>query len=165
MAKYLVRIAFLNNTGKQVTIPITTGDAVGWVELSSTTPPTLPDGLLSKRPAATWDGVLDPGQVFGFATSAEAQFIAPVGITVVYANGKDPWPMPPPPPPKGFGDVANFAVRYTNFLAGVGVSNSEYMEVPHLLGTDGTDSRSGTFTPRDRDQPLRFSPPVGSRGA
>jgi hypothetical protein len=114
----LLRIAFVNmSKATTVTIQVETQDAVECRELLTTTPATEPDQHPGKGcPAGPWTVDVPPGKIIGFVTQYLVKITNPnsAAVTVIYTNGKDPWPQPPPVLP--FESVPDLPIRYNSFL-------------------------------------------------
>jgi hypothetical protein len=102
-----------------VTIHVETQDSVECCELLTTTPATGPEQNPGTRhPPGPWKLVVPPGTIFGFVTEHLVRITNPnpAVVSTVYADSKDPWPLPPPPSP--LASVHDFAIRYESFLMG-----------------------------------------------
>jgi hypothetical protein len=114
----LLRVAFVNTSDNTpVTIHVETQDSVECCQLLTTTPAMAPEANPGKTyPPGGWDLVVPAGTIFGFVTEKSVKITNPnpATITTIYANGKDPWPLPPPLSP--LSSVPDFATRYKSFL-------------------------------------------------
>ena len=114
----LVRIAFVNTSkDTPVTICVETQDTIECCELLTTTPATEPEqNPGTRKTAGRWEVVVPAGKIIGFVTQDTVKIENPnsAAVTVVYANGKDPWPQPPPL--LAAPSVPDFDTRYNSFL-------------------------------------------------
>jgi hypothetical protein len=114
----LLRIAFINTSkATHVTIQVVTQDAVECRELLTTTPATEPDQNPGMRwPAGPWTVDVPPGKIIGFVTQYPVKITNPnsAAVSIIYTNGKDPWPQPPPV--LSFASVPDLDIRYNSFL-------------------------------------------------
>ncbi|HET7500276.1 MAG TPA: hypothetical protein VFK02_04710 [Kofleriaceae bacterium] len=116
----LLRVAFVNTSEDTAfTLRIETIDTVECCELLTTTPATMPEqnpGVV--HPPGVWDLVMLPGTIAGFVSEKPVTIDNPhsTAVTVIYADGKDPWPLPPPLSP--LSSAPDFETRYKSFLLG-----------------------------------------------
>jgi hypothetical protein len=114
----LLRVAFVNTSDNTpVTIHVETQDSVECCQLLTTTPATAPEANPGTTyPPGGWHLVVPAGTIFGFVTEKSVNITNPnpATITTIYANGKDPWPLPPPLSP--LSSVPDFETRYKSFL-------------------------------------------------
>lgn len=121
----LLRVAFVNTSSDTpVTIHCKTQDAVECCELLATTPATQPE----QNPGTTfkpgdWDLAVPAGKMFGFVTEHPVSITNPNPsvVSILYADGKDPWPQPPPA--LASPTLPDFDTRYKNFLMTAGAPN------------------------------------------
>jgi hypothetical protein len=110
------KFAFINNSDKALELAFKTDNNVDWDMLS-----TKEDGpaheAVEKYAAGTWSAKLEPGIVYGFHIENEPTFDADDSITVLRAQGKDPWPKPPPPPPPPYKGITDFKKHLNRFFA------------------------------------------------
>ena len=120
----LLRVAFVNTSkDTPVTIQVETQDSVECCKLLTTTPATI----AQQNPGTThapgwWELSVPPETIVGFVTEHPVNITNPNSavIATVYADGKDPWPHPPP---LALAGVADFDIRYRNFLMASALPN------------------------------------------
>lgn len=123
----LLRVAFVNtSTDTPVTIYIETLDTVECCELLATTVATEPEeNPGTTHPPGGWTLVVPAGKIFGFVTENLVSISNPnsSAVITIYADGKNPWPLPPPLSPLA-SRVSDFPTRYQNFLMTGGLSGT-----------------------------------------
>ncbi|HEY6173698.1 MAG TPA: hypothetical protein VIX73_04605 [Kofleriaceae bacterium] len=121
--KPFVRVALVNYGDVPVTLDVETDDQIQVRALRTDGLAAQPDG-----PATSLDKGKNPitvpaGMIVGFSSRAVVKVTNPtmVNVSVVSANGKDPWPKPPPLAPSGFQAVVDYTDRFAKFLLTDGV--------------------------------------------
>jgi len=131
----LLRVAFVNTSNDTpVTIKIETQDSVECCQLLTTTIATEPEeNPGTTHPPGQWALDVPVGAIFGFVTEKPVNIMNPnqAAVTTIFANGKDPWPLPPPLSP--LATVPDFDTRYKSFLMTAGLPDHEQQPVVMTL--------------------------------
>jgi len=125
MSDPFVRVALVNYSPKMVTLEVETEDAFEYRQLRTDTPKDRPDGKSKDIGRGKHRVEVPAGAICGFASRAMVKITNATAenVSVISANGKDPWPQPPPPAPSAeLNANGDYVERFNNFLLTEGLN-------------------------------------------